>query len=268
MNKMLLPLVLNIGKRKISIYTLLGAIGTLLGVLTVLFLSSYSVINHLYVLIMLGVSIFSFLALGFMVKVLIGTEDHTMLRSFIFIGVFQLLSAHLFSQPVLPMLDLFVIGYSIVISIGRFGCFAVGCCHGKPAKKGVCYSEKHVQIGFPKALANTALFPVQLLESLGLFLIYILCLYAFFGFRSGFPLIIFIYGYGILRFILEFYRGDKGRPYFLSFSEAQWTILILTSVFSLFFYLHTPHLFFVWMIGYFLLILVIMTIFLTNKRGN
>lgn len=80
--------------------------------------------------------------------------------------------------------------------IGRIGCLLAGCCYGKVWPYGVFMHNHHR-------------YPVQLMEAAGLFLI------AFITFKllkSGKKIILFyIFSYGVLRFILEFIRGDEIR---------------------------------------------------------
>ena len=261
----MLPVKIHIAYKRISSYFFLGITGILTGFTVTLFLASYKDISLYFVFFMLFLSILGFLFFGFLIKILFGSEDHTVLRSFIFIGVLQLVLANTFDESQLIVLDLYVLGFSIAICIGRLGCYAVGCCHGKPAKKGMAYTDKHVKLGFPKRLANTNLIPVQLLESAGLLLIHLVCVYAYFWYYSGVPFLIFIYGYGILRFFLEFYRGDRGRPYLLRFSEAQWTTYLLTSLLSIYLYSFKEHLFSYWMVIYFLAISLISLMYYSSK---
>lgn len=262
----MLPVKIHIAKRRVSSYFFLGVLGILIGFLVTSFLAIYKGISSYFVFCMLLLSITGFLFFGFLIKILFGSEDHTVLRSFIFIGVLQLVLANTFDESQLVVLDLYVLGFSIAVSIGRIGCFAVGCCHGKPAKKGVEYTDKHVKFGFPKKLANITLFPVQLLESAGLLLIHLVCVYTYYWYYSGMPFLIFIYGYGFLRFILEFYRGDSGRPYLLRFSEAQWTTYVITSLLSIYIYSFEEHLFSYWMVIYFLAISLISLMYYFSKK--
>jgi uncharacterized membrane protein YoaK (UPF0700 family) len=134
-------------------------------------------------------------------------------------------------RPVLPNLDIFVLGLGVVLSCGRIGCLLVGCCHGRPYRWGITYHEHHAAAGFTPYYVGIPLFPVQALESL-----FALVVVAF-GVRivlqgsaqgSAFTWYVIAYGFG--RFCFEFLRGDPERPYFFGFSEAQWTSLILMSL--------------------------------------
>jgi phosphatidylglycerol:prolipoprotein diacylglycerol transferase len=116
-------------------------------------------------------------------------------------------------MPALATCDAFSPGLAIGHSIGRLGCFAAGCCYGKPTEHfwGVTFTNPlaHEITGTP---LGQALEPTQLLESaveLGIFL-----LLSWMFNRKKFDGQIFgayLFLYGIARFFLEFLRDDPGR---------------------------------------------------------
>jgi hypothetical protein len=142
---------------------------------------------------------------------------------------------NLLHQPILPYLDVTILGVGIFHFCGRIGCFMVGCCHGKPHRWGVCYTEEHRKAGFTPYLVGVSLFPVQLLESLFILLVVIVgtAMVMSKSYMPGIALSWYIILYGAGRFHFEFLRGDPDRPYFAGFSEAQWTSLILMSLVTL-----------------------------------
>jgi len=100
-------------------------------------------------------------------------------------------------------------------AIGRLGCFAAGCDYGCPTDSpwAVTFTSEyaHKVVGVP---LNTSLHPYQLYESLSAFLL-CLVLYWLFKRRSFYGQLFCLYliGYGILRFFLEFFRGDLDRGF-------------------------------------------------------
>jgi len=94
-------------------------------------------------------------------------------------------------------------------AFGRLGCFFAGCCFGAPCSGPFC-----ITFSDPNSLAplGVPLVPTQLIESGGEFLNFgLLLLVTRFKRFDGqvfwfYPLL-----YAILRFILEFYRGDAVR---------------------------------------------------------
>ena len=103
-------------------------------------------------------------------------------------------------------------------AFGRIGCFFSGCCYGVP------YSGRFSVI-FPEnsfAPSGIQLFPVQLAEAIGLFIISITLVFIKLSkFNScGVPLYFILYG--LLRIQIEKYRFDSYRGFFLNLSTSQW----------------------------------------------
>lgn len=141
----------------------------------------------------------------------------------------------LIHQPVLPFLDITLLGVGTFLAFGRVGCYNVGCCHGKPCKIGVVYKQEHANEGFPQYYVGIRMFPLPLIESFFVVITVVIGVWLFLSpFPKGTVLIWYTAFYGTVRFILEFFRGDPERPYFLGLSEAQWTtwILIILSIIS------------------------------------
>jgi Prolipoprotein diacylglyceryl transferase len=126
--------------------------------------------------------------------------------------------------PVLSYLDATAMGLGLFLACGRVGCLTAGCCHGRPARWGVVYGEHHADHGFTRHLVGVPLVPVQAIEA-----VLVLCLVAIgsaltLGAQpAGTALTLYISGYALIRFGLEFLRGDPLRPYWRGASEAQWT---------------------------------------------
>ncbi|NMD89267.1 prolipoprotein diacylglyceryl transferase [Victivallis vadensis] len=101
------------------------------------------------------------------------------------------------------LLNCFLPTFSIAQAFGRIGCFLGGCCYGIPCNWGVQYpagSLPYIKYG------STYLFPIQLLESCYLLIIfYILFKKTRFQDRALWYLIMMPSG----RFFFEFLRGDN-----------------------------------------------------------
>ncbi|HEV7556372.1 MAG TPA: prolipoprotein diacylglyceryl transferase family protein [Kofleriaceae bacterium] len=118
--------------------------------------------------------------------------------------------------------DIATIGVGTFLVFGRLGCFAVACCHGRPARVGVVYGPDHVRAGFWARWQGRRLWPTQLVESATSLVLVVVGLAA--GWNDpGLPAVIYITSYSLVRFALELVRGDAFRPYRLGLSEAQWT---------------------------------------------
>lgn len=116
-------------------------------------------------------------------------------------------------MPALATCDAFAPGLALGHAIGRVGCFAAGCCFGKPTDHfwGVTFTNPiaHELVGTP---IGEALQPTQLFESaveLANFFIlaWMLKRKKFDGQVIG----TYFFLYGIARFFLEYLRGDPGR---------------------------------------------------------
>lgn len=105
--------------------------------------------------------------------------------------------------------DAFAPGIVLGQAIGRLGCFAAGCCWGTPTRSwiGVEFTGlAHQHTGVP---AGITLHPVQMYEAvldLGLFL-FLMWLRDRRRY-SGQIMLIYIVLYGLIRFVIEFYRGE------------------------------------------------------------
>jgi phosphatidylglycerol:prolipoprotein diacylglycerol transferase len=105
--------------------------------------------------------------------------------------------------------DAFAPGIALGQAIGRQGCFAAGCCWGKPTTLpwGVRFSELGQQVtGVP---IDTHLHPTQLYESFAA-LVFFALLIRMHRRKTFDGQIVLTYGvlYGATRFVIEFFRDD------------------------------------------------------------
>lgn len=112
-----------------------------------------------------------------------------------------------------------IIGPALALGhgFGRLGCFSAGCCYGRECSVpwGVTFSNQyaHNLVGIP---INTPLHPVQLYEAA---LNFINFLILFFILKKkkfdGQVFSCYIINYSIIRYFVEFYRGDHEAKVFL-----------------------------------------------------
>lgn len=119
--------------------------------------------------------------------------------------------------PPLPLLDSFSAGLPLGHAVGRLGCFAAGCCYGKPTYLpwAVTFTSTRAAqlVGTP---LNIPLHPTQLYEAAAEFFnFFILILLARKQRFRGEIFATFILLYGIERGLIEFDRWDPGRTLFL-----------------------------------------------------
>ncbi len=215
-------------KWPLPVFQFCGYTGLLLA-----FVQSSLLIRHLHLsqLVLLGMTavvVITFFGLVMATKIITGEEQIIYYHHEIAVMALIALFLRLTHQPLLPYLDVAILGIGLFLACGRVGCLMVGCCHGRPCVWGVCYGDDHAAAGFPAYLVGVRLFPIQAIES-----IFVLFVVAFgialvlLGYPPGTVLVLYVVAYGIGRFWLEFARGDTARPYLWGFSQAQWISLLL-----------------------------------------
>lgn len=143
-----------------------------------------------------------------------------------FIGATIALIIHIkFSKicSIKPMTDIFAICVPLFHTFGRIGCFLGGCCYGVESEFGFIAQNELLP-----EMSGIRRFPVSLVESAFNFLIFLFLLYLFKkGKTSGKLLFIYMMIYPIVRFFLEFFRGDEIRGVFFGLSTSQWISIII-----------------------------------------
>jgi phosphatidylglycerol:prolipoprotein diacylglycerol transferase len=120
---------------------------------------------------------------------------------------------HKHGMPALATCDAFAPGLALGHSIGRLGCFAAGCCWGKPTSHfwGVTFTNPLAQqwVGTP---LNVALEPTQLFESAIELAIFVTLTWMFARKKFDGQIVgAYFFLYGFARYFLEFIRDDPGR---------------------------------------------------------
>jgi phosphatidylglycerol:prolipoprotein diacylglycerol transferase len=133
--------------------------------------------------------------------------------------------------PVLKTADLFAPGLALGHGIGRLGCFAAGCCWGRPTHLpwAVTFTNPDAQaVGVPLGIP---LHPTQLYESFAEFVICgVLFAMARRQHRPGSIIGGYLALYGTVRFMVEFLREhDESNPLGLAISLEQWISLALVA---------------------------------------
>ncbi len=120
--------------------------------------------------------------------------------------------------PILRAVDAVVIFVPLAHFFGRLGCFSAGCCYGR-----ICELPWAVKFNHSLSLApkNIPIHPTQLYEALlNLILFFVLFTTRKKITKEGLKLGVYLTGYGIIRFFVEFFRGDPRNIYY-GFSVAQ-----------------------------------------------
>jgi phosphatidylglycerol---prolipoprotein diacylglyceryl transferase len=120
-----------------------------------------------------------------------------------------------YKLPFWKVADAFAPGVALGQAIGRQGCFAAGCCWGKPTDSafGVHFTEKaHEFTGVPIYRddgSNLFLHPTQLYESIAMLIVFGALIYLHKKKKfDGQVLIAYGIIYSIVRFTVEFWRDD------------------------------------------------------------
>jgi hypothetical protein len=173
----------------------------------------------------------TFFGLAMVTKIITGKEQLIYYHYEIAVMTAVALLVWLLGQPVLPYLDVTILGIGTFLVCGRIGCLMVGCCHGRPHRFGVCYREEHARVGFTPYYVGVRLFPIQAVESLWvLSTVLVGVIFVAKRYPPGTAVAWYIISYDIGRFFFEFMRGDPLRPYLWGFSVGQWTSAVLMAV--------------------------------------
>ncbi len=137
--------------------------------------------------------------------------------------------------PRYPFYD--IVGCTIPLFHGfaRIGCFLAGCCYGIESKVGFMYTNAMLP-----AACGVVRFPVQLLEA-GCNFVLFFVLYLLFKNEKFKDKLLYVYlgGYAIIRFCMEFLRGDDlERGVWFGISTSQW-ISIALLIFAIFMIAHS-----------------------------
>lgn len=102
-------------------------------------------------------------------------------------------------------------------AFGRIGCFCAGCCYG-------IETNSWVGVQFPGM--ESKVYPTQLFEAFFLFVLTAILSLMAFRKKSIFTFPVYLFSYGVFRFLIEFIRGDDRGAYFLSLSPSQWFSIV------------------------------------------
>ena len=118
-----------------------------------------------------------------------------------------------YHMPALATFDAFAPGLALGHAIGRIGCFAAGCCYGKPTDHfwGVTFTNPLAKsvVGTP---LGHALEPTQLFESAVELANFFILTWMFKRKKFDGQIVgAYFFLYGIARFLIEYLRDDPGR---------------------------------------------------------
>lgn len=134
-----------------------------------------------------------------------------------------------YKTPYAEMFDLGFSGIPLFHAFGRVGCFLGGCCYGMEyhGPISVVYPENNLG-GAP---AGVELLPIQLIESLANLVLWaVLAAVYRKSKRRWFTSGLYLVSYGIIRFVLEFFRGDLIRGHIAALSSSQFISIFIVAL--------------------------------------
>lgn len=130
-----------------------------------------------------------------------------------------------FHMPLRPFLDVYAVVLPLGHAVGRVGCFFGGCCYGMAYDGPFCVIYRETAGQTPLL---TPLLPIQLIEAAVLLVLFFLLLTVYYRANTvGGIALLYAAAYSVLRFVLEFFRGDQARGSVLWFSTSQWISLAI-----------------------------------------
>jgi hypothetical protein len=162
-------------------------------------------LNAWWLCLFIPVAAGSLIAGAYVRQLVTGGERLVLIENAVLAGSLVLSAAVLVGQPVPAWSDVTAIGISTFAGIGRIGCLLAGCCYGAPSRIGVVYRHA-TRCGTP---VGVHLFPVQVVESLGLLTVAILAMALSPGRDPGVAMTLTCLIYGVIRSGTEILRGDR-----------------------------------------------------------
>lgn len=133
------------------------------------------------------------------------------------------------------IMDIYAVCVPLFHCFGRIGCFLGGCCYGVESKFGLTVTNNQL---IPDVNGVRRL-PIALIEAYFNLLLFTLLLKVFKSERfKGKILYLYMFFYSIIRFNLEFYRGDEIRGIWFGYSTSQWISIVLFAISFLYFIFH------------------------------
>ena len=115
-------------------------------------------------------------------------------------------------------------------AIGRVGCFLAGCCFGHPTTLpwGVAFTDPHSLVA--REYLGVPLHPTQLYEVVANLILFFILQHMYKKpHKNGAIVAAYVIGYGVIRFGIEFFRGDFRGEYIGMFSPSQLIALLALS---------------------------------------
>lgn len=143
-------------------------------------------------------------------------------------GLFAcLLAGRIHNIPVPAIASRVIYALPLAHGFGRTGCLLAGCCYGMPYEGPFAVSYPEAKFG---QCVGCTYFPIQAVEAVCLWLLAFLVWRLSRKKRGLQPIFAYLLGYGAMRFVLEFFRGDSARGHLGCLSVSQIISLLLIAL--------------------------------------
>jgi prolipoprotein diacylglyceryltransferase len=219
--------IICLARRRLSAFQLCSVVGLAIGVTINITLGARL---NLPIKLSVAVALLGLLAIpiiAMLVKIVTGEEQLCFYHHVIGVLAATAILLWLLGQPLLPFLDVLILGAGAARAIGYFGCLRAGCCHGRPSRWGVIYDDQYTHI-LPAALLGVRLFPVQVVEAFWTTgIVAAGCALILRQYEPGIGLAWFIVTYCPARFVFECLRWPPNYHFKSGLSQHQWISVAL-----------------------------------------
>ncbi len=198
-----------------------GMFGILISSLVCLFVVFFNEKSTSMFVLFIVNTLLAFIVFAFGRKVVLGVETYSQYHYFLIMLVIAFITFRK-SNNVWFYLDCSMLLASITLAFARFGCIQVGCCHGKIVSEKSIWRNINTRHFINQSNKSTQIYPTQLMEiTLHIINASIILTLQYYEITPGTSFMITISNLALMRFILEWFRGDSGRPHWLGFYETQ-----------------------------------------------
>lgn len=164
---------------------------------------------------------------------------------FIGITVSVLIYVKLKKLPVLRYCDLVALGCPLIVLLVRVGCLGAGCCYGKPTDFFIHLTFNNPASDAGRDFAGIALHATQFYDLINAILVFVVVHIV--DKRKKFHgqvMLVFFMMYALIRFFIEFIRGDEDRGvYFdglISTSQIAGVVIVVVCLVAYYFWRKRP----------------------------
>lgn len=138
----------------------------------------------------------------------------------VFLCIYFFYGRKKFGAYLLKLLPIAACCILVAHGFGRIGCFCAGCCYGKVAEPHAFFAVDFPIVGWRYA--------TQLIEALFLLSLFGICAFITIKYKYRYTFSIYLIGYGVFRFWIEFLRADHRGSFIPGLTPSQfWAIIMV-----------------------------------------